>query len=291
MGTFLHELLHVGIYKRSQGRITRQVTFAALAAAIALGLLRLSSIMAGKRARSTSLRPAAGCCWRPACGSSYRLVNLPAFADFLIAVEAEMNKVSWPTRTELFRASIVVLIMMFALAFILSGFDFVLGYCYRGYWASLGIRGCDGRPEHGRTGSRRGSAAGDEAAAGGGLAAPTPPAGDGGSAAARRHAAGGRGTGRRPWQADRRCGAARPQRRLPAEHHGRTARRRGGPAEPPAADRCRSRRPTPPTPSRSRNRTRWIGTSSRCRATARSRSAKGCCGGWPSPGWDLTSAK
>ncbi len=28
----------------------------------------------------------------------FRLVNMPRFADFLIAVEAEMNKVSWPTR-------------------------------------------------------------------------------------------------------------------------------------------------------------------------------------------------
>ena len=27
----------------------------------------------------------------------YRLVNMPQFADFLIAVEAEMNKVSWPS--------------------------------------------------------------------------------------------------------------------------------------------------------------------------------------------------
>ena len=52
----------------------------------------------------------AACVW-----VSYRLVNVPGFADFLIAVEAEMNKVSWPTRTELFRSSIVVLIMIFAL--------------------------------------------------------------------------------------------------------------------------------------------------------------------------------
>ena len=46
----------------------------------------------------------------------YRLVNFPGFADFLIAVEAEMNKVSWPTRTELFRASMVVLFLIFSLA-------------------------------------------------------------------------------------------------------------------------------------------------------------------------------
>ena len=55
---------------------------------------------------------------------SYRVVNVPSFADFLIAVEAEMNKVSWPTRTELFRSSMVVLIMMFALGGIfLAGCD------------------------------------------------------------------------------------------------------------------------------------------------------------------------
>ena len=34
----------------------------------------------------------------------YRLVNIPRFADFLIAVEAEMNKVSWPSRGELIRS-------------------------------------------------------------------------------------------------------------------------------------------------------------------------------------------
>ena len=43
---------------------------------------------------------------------SYRVVNFPAFADFLIAVEAEMNKVSWPTRTELIRASYGVILLV-----------------------------------------------------------------------------------------------------------------------------------------------------------------------------------
>jgi len=61
--------------------------------------------------------------------AAYRLVNLPVFADFLIAVEAEMNKVSWPTRHELFRASIVVLVAIFSLAVVLTVFDIV--------WSSL----------------------------------------------------------------------------------------------------------------------------------------------------------
>ena len=38
--------MHVGLYKRSQGRITRQVTFAALALTIAPGILRLSGTLA-----------------------------------------------------------------------------------------------------------------------------------------------------------------------------------------------------------------------------------------------------
>ena len=55
--------------------------------------------------------------------AAYRVVNVPGFADFLIAVEAEMNKVSWPTRIELFRSSMVVLIMMFAFGIFLAGCD------------------------------------------------------------------------------------------------------------------------------------------------------------------------
>lgn len=56
---------------------------------------------------------------------SFRLVNLPRFADFLIAVEAEMNKVSWPTKAELICASLVVIFMIFFLAAILAMYDVI----------------------------------------------------------------------------------------------------------------------------------------------------------------------
>ena len=39
----------------------------------------------------------------------FRLVQYPPFADFLIATEAEMNKVSWTSRDDLNRATTVVL--------------------------------------------------------------------------------------------------------------------------------------------------------------------------------------
>src|ERR1043166_35068 len=41
---------------------------------------------------------------------AWRLVNVPPFADFLIATEAEINKVSWTTRRRLIQDTIVVLV-------------------------------------------------------------------------------------------------------------------------------------------------------------------------------------
>jgi preprotein translocase SecE subunit len=42
-----------------------------------------------------------------------RVINFPAFADFLIATEAELNKVSWTTRKRLVQDTVVVLVTMF----------------------------------------------------------------------------------------------------------------------------------------------------------------------------------
>ena len=55
----------------------------------------------------------------------WRLVQYPPFADFLIATEAEMNKVSWTSRDDLYRATIVVLAMVLFLALYLFGVDYV----------------------------------------------------------------------------------------------------------------------------------------------------------------------
>ena len=132
MNAFFQELLHTGIYKRSQGRITRQVTWAAMAVSVALGFWQLSTTMIeewGSDRVVGMVVPtvlAAMGCW-----IAYRLVNFPRFADFLIAVEAEMNKVSWPTRGELVRSPLVVLFTIFALAAVLFGFDAVWTAIFR----------------------------------------------------------------------------------------------------------------------------------------------------------------
>ena len=122
VNAFIQELFHSGIYKRTQGRITRQVTWAAMAVVLALGVWRLGQTVISVLPTGARF----GLCGAVFVGGlwiAYRIVNVPVFADFLIAVEAEMNKVSWPTRGELFRASLVVLIVIIALTSVLFAFD------------------------------------------------------------------------------------------------------------------------------------------------------------------------
>jgi preprotein translocase subunit SecE len=123
---FFQELISAAVYKRSQGRITRQVSFAALAITFALGCYRLHVTLKGSMASDAH---GGLIFWLPGIilflgwWLSYRMVNFPRFADFLIAVEAELNKVSWPTRLEMVRASVVVIIMIFSLSAVIFLFD------------------------------------------------------------------------------------------------------------------------------------------------------------------------
>jgi preprotein translocase subunit SecE len=137
VSALLQELMRPGVYKKSQGRITRQVTFAALAVTVLLGVWRLSATLRGGYPNGALLffkipldpmvlyYAIPGALLLAGWWIAYRAVNLPGFADFLISVEAEMNKVSWPSRGELFRASVVVLFTIVVLGFLLAAMDFV----------------------------------------------------------------------------------------------------------------------------------------------------------------------
>ena len=54
---------------------------------------------------------------------SYRLIHWPRFADFLITTEMEMNKVSWPSASEVKTSTIVVLVFSVLMGFFLFGVD------------------------------------------------------------------------------------------------------------------------------------------------------------------------
>jgi preprotein translocase subunit SecE len=137
--SFVNELFLASIYKKSQGRTVRQVTCLAIWTVVALMAWRLFDF---------ALKDYAFTSWglpRPAAEGfrygiplvllavgvwfGYRLVNWPKFADFLIAVEAELNKVSWPTRSELVKASMVVIFTIFFLAILL--------FCYDLLWQAI----------------------------------------------------------------------------------------------------------------------------------------------------------
>jgi preprotein translocase subunit SecE len=127
---FFQELFQTGLYKRNQGRIARQVTFFVVLLVVAAGVFRMSQILPSQLGHALGYGLP---CVLAFLGSwaAYRLVNVPIFADFLIAVEAEMRKVSWPTWAELYRGSIVVLVTIFALAAILFFFDFAWNLIFK----------------------------------------------------------------------------------------------------------------------------------------------------------------
>ena len=59
---------------------------------------------------------------------AYRAVNVPTFAEFLIATEAEMNKVSWTSKKRLFQDTVVVLTTTLLMALFLLVVDLFWGW-------------------------------------------------------------------------------------------------------------------------------------------------------------------
>ena len=129
-------MFQAGLYKPLQGRIVRQVTFVSVAVLALLIAWEIASI--GLIADSFNGATYAIGLVLSVIGVwfAYRIVNYPAFADFLIAVEAEMNKVSWPTWPELWKASLVVIFVIFSMALSLWVFDLIWAYVF---WF-IGIR-------------------------------------------------------------------------------------------------------------------------------------------------------
>jgi len=132
----LTNLMQTAVYKPTQGRIVRQLTALAIWAVVVLGCYRLYITMRGVFPTATwaeSAIPFAICA--AGCWFGFRVVNWPRFADFLIAVEAEMKKVTWPSKQELIRASIVVIATIIVLAITLFLFDVVWQWLF----ATLGV--------------------------------------------------------------------------------------------------------------------------------------------------------
>lgn len=119
---FVANALTSKTYKPRQGWNVRLYTALGLAVTLAFGIWRLHEMLI-----ESSLAVRLGV---PAATAAilgwliFRIVHYPPFAEFLIATEAEMNKVSWTTKDDLIRSSIVVLATVAVLAIYLYVVDF-----------------------------------------------------------------------------------------------------------------------------------------------------------------------
>jgi preprotein translocase subunit SecE len=118
---FLTNLTRTDIFKPMQGWYARVYTALALGLIAAAGVWRIfEALLDYSPLRRFGIPAVVGLAlgW-----VIFRIVHFPPFAEFLIATEAEMNKVSWTSRDDLIRATTVVLSTVVLMALFLFVVD------------------------------------------------------------------------------------------------------------------------------------------------------------------------
>ena len=111
------------IYKRGQGKYTRLCSAFAIAIIAGLGCLQLSKkLKAGDLGLWVETMVPAGLFVILAL-LIFWLVNKPSLADFLIAAEGEMKKVSWSSRQEIAVSTFIVIVVVISMAVLLGTTD------------------------------------------------------------------------------------------------------------------------------------------------------------------------
>jgi preprotein translocase subunit SecE len=117
---FLINLARVDLYKPMQGWHARVYTAVALGLIVAAGAWRVEE---ATHDYSPYWRFGSPAVFALVLGwVVFRIMHFPPFAEFLIATEAEMNKVSWTSKDDLIRATMVVL----ATVVLMAGFLFLV---------------------------------------------------------------------------------------------------------------------------------------------------------------------
>jgi preprotein translocase subunit SecE len=111
------------IYKPGQGKYTRLGTGLASGVVVALGCLQLY-----RRMDATDLTlwvktmiPAG--VFVGLCILIYWIINKSSVADFMIAAEGELKKVSWSSRKEIAVSTFIVILVVFLMAIFLGATD------------------------------------------------------------------------------------------------------------------------------------------------------------------------
>jgi preprotein translocase subunit SecE len=119
------------IYKRNQGKYTRVATAVAVMVLGTWGCFGLAGKLAAYGI-GTYVRFGVPLALLLALGALVLwMVNRPRSADFLIATEGEMKKVSWSSRKEIIGSTKVVIVTTFILAAILFMVDLIFATLFR----------------------------------------------------------------------------------------------------------------------------------------------------------------
>ena len=122
----------LSIYKPGQGYWTRTLTAVGAGTLVLAGVAALWINILPRFVTENLYYWRAGVCVGVLVVFSaliYFLLNKPKIADFMIAVEAEMKKVNWPSRKEIIGSTLVVIsgtLLLAALLFIINTFFGIL---------------------------------------------------------------------------------------------------------------------------------------------------------------------
>ena len=115
------------IYKPTQGKYTRIGTVAGVMLIVVVAAVKISDLLKTSKIEMVSdptFRYGVPALLTAAIGLLVLwIINRPRTADFLIATEGEMKKVSWSSRREVIGSTKVVLVTTFILASVLWAMD------------------------------------------------------------------------------------------------------------------------------------------------------------------------
>ena len=125
------------IYKRRQGKYTRLVTFFSVVVIGGIGMVLLGDTLSSRLPTTATLGVGLVKYGLPVlltvaiAGVMFWLVNRPGTADFLIASESEMKKVSWASRREVIGSTKIVLVTTLILSSVLLMVDLLFILIFR----------------------------------------------------------------------------------------------------------------------------------------------------------------
>jgi preprotein translocase subunit SecE len=127
-------------YKKTQGRPTRQIALCVVVVCLSWLLVQTGALIRPLlKATFDFVGVGASIGWLFLClvlvGLSgllaFNLLNRPRWADFLISVQAEIDKVTWPTKSEVRKATAVVLILLVSMAVVIFLFDAIWQWVFK----------------------------------------------------------------------------------------------------------------------------------------------------------------